>query len=331
MVNANRFRYKMRRMSQGATEPAAKTVFAEGDTSAKTVAEDRRYRARVVDYAIILKPRVMSLVVFVGLAGLLLAPGSIGPWAGTVAVFCIAVAAGASGAINMWYDRDIDSAMRRTMGRPIPAGRMDPREALVFGIVLAAGSVTVMALIVNTAAAALLALTVLYYVFVYTVWLKRRTPHNIVIGGAAGAFPPMIGWTAVTGTVDPESVALFAIIFLWTPPHSWALALFSDADYRRAGIPMLPVVAGARRTKKQILIYTALLAAATFSPVALGMSGAIYGLAAAVLNLGFARHAIRVWRDDSDGAARSMFGFSILYLFLIFVFLLLDRAVSVLA
>ena len=331
MVNANRFRYKMLGMGHGATEPAAKTVFSEGDAPAGAVGEGRRYRSRVVDYAIILKPRVMSLVVFVGLAGLLLAPGSIGPWAGTVAVFCIAVAAGASGAINMWYDRDIDSAMRRTMGRPIPAGRMNPGEALVFGILLAAGAVTIMGLVVNTTAAALLALTVLYYVFVYTVWLKRRTPQNIVIGGAAGAFPPMIGWAAVTGTVDPESVALFAIIFLWTPPHSWALALFSDADYRRAGVPMLPVVAGSRHTKKQILVYTGLLAAATFSPVVLGMSGAVYGVAAAILNLGFVRHAIRVWRDDTDGAARAMFGFSILYLFLIFVFLLLDRAVSALA
>jgi protoheme IX farnesyltransferase len=229
----------------------------------------------------------------------------------------------------MWYDRDIDLNMGRTRDRPIPSGRMAPGHALVIGVVLAGASIATMALVVNLAAAGLLALTVLYYVFVYTVWLKRRTPQNIVIGGAAGAFPPVIGWAAVTGAVSVESLSLFAIIFLWTPPHSWALALFSNEDYTRAGVPMLPVVAGGRETRRHILIYTGLMIAATFVPVALGMSGAVYGVAAAVLGAGFVRHALRVWRDETDKAARPMFGYSILYLFLIFVFLLVDRAAPV--
>jgi protoheme IX farnesyltransferase len=287
-------------------------------------------RFRLADYAVLLKPRVMSLVVFVGLVGLLLAPGAIAPWRAAVAVLCIAVAAGAAGAINMWYDRDIDVFMRRTMNRPIPAGRMRPAEALVLGVVLASGAVLAMALAVNGIAAALLALTVLYYVFVYTVWLKRRTPQNIVIGGASGAFPPVIGWAAVTGTVGVESLALFAIIFLWTPPHSWALALFSNRDYANAGVPMLPVVAGPRETKKQILVYTALLVAATFVPVFVGMSGAVYAMAASVLDAAFVAFALRLWRGDDDGPARALFGFSILYLFLIFVSLLADRALAAL-
>ena len=288
-------------------------------------------RLRLADYAVLLKPRVMSLVVFVGLVGLLLAPGPIGPWRAAVAVFCIAVAAGAAGAINMWYDRDIDLSMRRTMNRPIPAGRMRPAEALVFGVALSCAAVAAMALVVNGVAAALLAFTVLYYVLIYTVWLKRRTPHNIVIGGASGAFPPVIGWAAVTGTVSIESLALFAIIFLWTPPHSWALALFSNRDYANAGVPMLPVVAGPRETKRQILIYTALLVTATFAPVFVGMSGMVYTIAAGVLDAAFVGFVLRLWRGDDDGPARALFGFSILYLFLIFVSLLVDRALAVVA
>ena len=288
-------------------------------------------RFRLADYVVLLKPRVMSLVVFVGLVGLLLAPGAIQPLRAAVAVLCIAVAAGAAGAINMWYDRDIDLSMRRTMNRPIPAGRLRPAEALALGVALASGAVAAMALVVNGVAAVLLALTVLYYVLVYTVWLKRRTPQNIVIGGASGAFPPVIGWTAVTGTVSVESLALFAIIFLWTPPHSWALALFSNRDYANAGVPMLPVVAGPRETKRQILVYTALLVAATFIPVVLGMSGAVYAIAAGVLDTAFVGFALRLWRSDDDGPARALFGFSILYLFLIFVSLLADRAFAVLA
>ena len=309
------------------------TIEAIGQSAERldVMSADTAPRFRLADYAVLLKPRVMSLVVFVGLVGLLLAPGAMAPWRAAVAVLCIAVAAGAAGAIIMWYDRDIDLSMRRTMNRPIPAGRMKPAEALVLGVALASGAVAVMALVVNGTAAALLAITVLYYVLVYTVWLKRRTPHNIVIGGASGAFPPMIGWAAVTGTVSVESLALFAIIFLWTPPHSWALALFSNRDYANAGVPMLPVVAGSRETKKQILVYTALLVAATFVPVFLAMSGAVYAIAAAVLDAAFVWFALRLWRSDDDGPARALFGFSILYLFLIFVSLLADRAFAVLA
>jgi protoheme IX farnesyltransferase len=313
----------MAAMTEGLSEPTDKSI-AENEVAAPDGA--RTYRARVVDYALILKPRVMSLVIFVGLVGLLLAPGTIAPLTGAVAVACIALAAGASGAINMWYDRDIDLNMGRTRDRPIPAGRIAPGHALIIGVVLASASIAAMAGVVNFMAAGLLALTVLYYVFVYTVWLKRRTPQNIVIGGAAGALPPVIGWAAVTGTVSIESVSLFAIIFLWTPPHSWALALFSNEDYTRAGVPMLPVVAGTRETKKQIAIYTALMIGAAYVPVIIGLSGAVYGVAATVLGAVFVRHVLRVWRDETDKAARPMFGYSILYLFLIFVFLLVDRA-----
>ena len=316
----------MAAMTEGLSETIDKSI-AEGEAAAPEGA--RRYRARVVDYAIILKPRVMSLVVFVGLVGLLLAPGAIAPWTGVVAVACIALGAGASGAINMWYDRDIDLIMGRTRDRPIPSGRMAPAHALIIGVVLAVASIATMALVVNLVAAGLLAVTVLYYVFIYTAWLKRRTPHNIVFGGAAGALPPVIGWAAVTGAVSLESLSLFAIIFLWTPPHSWALALFSNADYTRAGVPMLPVVAGARETKRQILIYTTLMIAATYMPVIIGLAGVVYGAAATVLGAGFVRHAVRVWRDETDTAARPMFGYSILYLFLIFVFLLVDRALPI--
>ena len=316
----------MAAMTDGPSEPTDKSI---AENEAATPDGARPYRARVVDFAIILKPRVMSLVIFVGLVGLLLAPGTIAPWTGAVAVACISLAAGASGAINMWYDRDIDLNMGRTRDRPIPAGRMAPGHALIMGVILSVASIVTMALVVNYMAAGLLALTVLYYVFIYTVWLKRRTPHNIVIGGAAGALPPVIGWAAVTGTVSIESLSLFAIIFLWTPPHSWALALFSNEDYTRAGVPILPVVAGTRETKKQIGIYTALMIGATYAPVIIGLSGVVYGAAATVLGAGFVRHALRVWRDETDKAARPMFGYSILYLFMIFAFLLIDRAVHV--
>ncbi len=289
--------------------------------------QPRTYRSRIADYAVILKPRVMSLVVFTALVGLLLAPGGIDPWTGIIAVACIAIGAGASGAINMWYDRDIDQLMARTMNRPIPAARMNPVEALVFGSVLAIGSVAVMALTVNLPAAALLALTILYYVFIYTMWLKRRTPQNIVIGGAAGAFPPMIGWAAVTGGIDAHSLALFAIIFLWTPPHSWALALFTNPDYARAGVPMLPVVAGEPETRRQIVIYSLLLVAASLAPVALGLSGLPYGLSATILGALFLLRAWTLKREATRQAARGLFVFSILYLFLIFATLLADRVV----
>ena len=288
----------------------------------------RRYRARVVDYAILLKPRVMSLVVFVGLAGVLLAPGPIEPWSAAIAVICIAFGAGASGAINMWYERDIDIAMRRTMDRPLPAKRLTPGEALIVGVVLATASVAVLGLAVNLTAAALLALTILYYVFVYTVWLKRLTPYNVVIGGASGALPPAIGWAAATGHVGIESLVLFLIIFLWTPPHSWALALFSNQDYARAGIPMLPVVRGGAATRRQMLFYTALLVPATFLPVVVGLGGIAYAAAVSILNFEFARRTILLWRSGTEDSARSLFGYSILYLFLLFVVLLLDRLLA---
>ncbi len=280
--------------------------------------------ARVSDYVALLKPRVMSLVVFTGLVGLVLAPGHIHPVLGAVAIICIAVAAGAAGAINMWYDRDIDALMSRTQNRPLPAGRMEPGEALGFGVVLAVGSVTVMALAVNWTAAALLALTIGFYVFVYTIWLKRRTPQNIVIGGAAGAFPPMVGWAAVTGDVALGSIALFALIFMWTPPHFWALSLYRQGDYKRAGVPMLPVVAGDRETRKQILLYSILLMPVSLAPWALDVSGMIYAIAAIALGAVFLGLAIRVRINDAERHARKLFMFSIFYLFGLFLALLAD-------
>ena len=282
--------------------------------------------ARVADFIELLKPRVMSLVVFSGFAGLMVAPGELHPVLATVAVLCIAVGAGASGAINMWYDRDIDAIMQRTRKRPIPAGRVDPQEAVTFGIVLAIGAVTMMALAVNWLAAGLLALTIAFYVFVYTMWLKRRTPQNIVIGGAAGAFPPMIGWAAVTGQISLASIALFLLIFMWTPPHFWALALYRTGDYAKAGVPMLPVVAGARATKAQMLVYTVLLFPIALAPWALGLTGAVYAAVAAILGLLFILAAVRVWFDSGERAARQMFAFSILYLFLLFTLMIVDRA-----
>ncbi len=280
----------------------------------------------VGDYVALLKPRVMSLVVFTGFVGLYLAPGHLHPVLAGIAVLCIAIGAGAAGAINMWYDRDIDAVMRRTRGRPLPAGRMAPGEALGFGCVLAVASVLVMGLAVNWVAAALLALTIAFYILVYTVWLKRRTPQNIVIGGAAGAFPPVVGWAAVTGDVGWPALLLFALIFFWTPPHFWALSLYRCGDYARAGVPMLPVVAGARETKKQMLVYTLLLWPLALAPALIGVAGALYFALALALSALFTLAAIRVWRDPGEGAARQMFGFSILYLFLLFAFLVIDRA-----
>ncbi len=287
--------------------------------------------AGVGDYWALLKPRVMSLVVFTGFAGLWLAPGHIHPVLAAVAILCIAVAAGASGAINMWYDRDIDAVMNRTMGRPLPAGRMQPNEALAFGVILASGAVIVMGLAVNIPAGLLLAGTIGFYVFIYTMWLKRRTPQNIVIGGAAGAFPPMVGWTAVTGDIGWPSVVLFALIFFWTPPHFWALALFRSGDYHKAGVPMMPVVAGPRETKKQMLFYTIVLWPIAVAPYFLGIAGVLYLALAAVLSLCFTAFAGLVWFDRTDKWAKRMFGFSILYLSLLFAVLILDRAPGLLS
>jgi heme o synthase len=291
----------------------------------------------VGDWIALLKPRVMTLVVFTGVIGLLIAPGHLHPVLAFTAVLCIAVAAGACGAINMWYDRDIDAVMRRTRNRPIPAGRIEPGAALGYGITLAAGSVMMMGLAVNLVAASVLALSIAFYVFVYTMWLKRRTPQNIVIGGAAGAFPPVIGWAAVTGSVDLLPLVLFAIVFFWTPPHFWSLALFANSDYQRAGVPMLPVVAGARETRRQIVIYTLLLVPLSLLPWLIGFSGLVYGVAALVLDAGF---IVSVWRvamdrqDDSgvsltnDAPAKVAFKYSILYLFVLFAALAVDRLVG---
>ncbi len=280
------------------------------------------------DYIALLKPRVMSLVVFTGFAGLYLAPGSLHPVLALTAILCIAVAAGASGAINMWYDRDIDARMARTRGRPIPAGRIEPGAALGFGVTLAVGSVVVMGLAVNAVAAALLALTIGFYVFVYTMWLKRRTPQNIVIGGAAGAIPPMIGWAAVTGDISLAGVALFAIVFVWTPPHFWALSLYRSKDYANAGVPMLPVVAGAAHTERHILAYSVALFPVALAPALLGIAGPVYGIGAALLSAAFVVCAIRVQGDSTHREARRMFGFSIVYLFMIFTLLLVDKGLG---
>ena len=281
------------------------------------------------DFVALLKPRVMSLVVFTGVVGMLLAPGALHPVLAIVAILCIAVGAGAAGAINMWYDRDIDALMKRTRNRPIPAGRVAPNIALGFGITLAVASVSMMALAVNGVAAGLLAFTIFFYIVIYSMALKRRTPQNIVIGGAAGAFPPMIGWAAVSGDITLAPVVLFAIIFLWTPPHFWALALYKRGDYDKAGVPMLPVVAGRRATAWQMLAYTAVLLPVTLLPCVIGLSGAVYGAGALALGLIFMAFAVRVVRDTGERSARRMFPFSILYLFLIFVLLLVDQSLPV--
>ncbi|MEZ0223810.1 MAG: heme o synthase [Alphaproteobacteria bacterium] len=281
--------------------------------------------AKVGDFIELLKPRVMTLVVFSGIAGIVLAPGHLHPFLVFVAVLCIAVGAGASGAINMWYERDIDAVMNRTRGRPIPMGRIAPAEALAFGGVLTLFSVGLMGLALNWTAAALLGFASFFYVFVYTIWLKRITPQNIVIGGAAGAFPPMIGWAAVTGHVSPESILLFTLIFLWTPPHFWALALYRNDDYKRANIPMLPVVAGEKVTKRQMILYTLLLTPAVLAPWFMHMAGMAYLAAAVVLHGLFILSAVKVWGDSTHKYARIMFGYSIFYLFALFAVMMLDK------
>jgi protoheme IX farnesyltransferase len=299
-----------------------------------TLIDDRAAASRatefadVRDYFALLKPRVMSLVVFTALVGLARAPAELHPVLAFAALLCIAVGAGAAGALNMWWDADIDARMTRTMRRPIPAGRVTRGEALAFGLVLSAGSVLLLGLFVGWLAAALLAFTIFFYAVVYSMWLKRSTPQNIVIGGAAGAFPPMIGWAAVTGSIGLESVVLFLIIFFWTPPHFWALALLKKDDYARAGIPMLPNVAGDGETRKQILIYSFILAPLGVAPALLGFAGAVYGVAAAGLGVAFLAFAFDIYRRKggaaADSAARRLFAFSILYLFLLFAILLVE-------
>lgn len=285
--------------------------------------------ASVRDYLELLKPRVMSLVVFSGFVGLVIAPGHIHPLIGFVAVLCIALASGGSAAINMWYDRDIDAIMSRTRTRPLPQGRVTPEAALEFGGTLIFAAVALMALAVNWLAAGLLAFAAAFYVFVYTMWLKRRTPQNIVIGGAAGAFPPVIAWAAVTGHIGWPAIVLFLIIFVWTPPHFWALALYRNEDYRRAGVPMLPVIKGERRTKIEMLLYTLVLFPLSLAPCWLHSAGMVYLAGAIILSALFVICAVRVLLDKTYKAARQMFGYSILYLTLILTLLLVDHVIQV--
>jgi protoheme IX farnesyltransferase len=274
----------------------------------------------------------MSLVIFTALAGIVAAPGNIHPWMAFVALVAIAIGAGASGALNMWYDADIDAVMKRTASRPVPRGAVLPGEALGFGLTLAIGSVLVLGLLVSLPAAALLAFTIFFYVVIYTMWLKRWTPQNIVIGGAAGAFPPMIGWAAVTGSLDPGAIALFLIIFMWTPPHFWALALFKQDDYARAGVPMLPNVAGDSETRKQILIYTLALLPVTYLPALTGIAGMFYCAGVTLLNALFLHSAVNVYRLREEQAAsracKKLFGYSILWLFLVFALILVEHAIG---
>ncbi|GAA5070975.1 heme o synthase [Roseibacterium beibuensis] len=303
------------------------------DATVNTEVQTGAPEARFGDYVLLLKPRVMSLVVFTALAGLLVAPGSLSPMVGFTAILFIALGGGASGALNMWYDADIDRIMKRTKGRPVPAGKVTGGEALSIGLWLSVISVAMLGLATNWVAAGLLAFTIFFYAVIYTMWLKRATPQNIVIGGAAGAFPPMIGWAAVTGGVSIESVLMFGLIFMWTPPHFWALALFMKSDYHEAKVPMLTVTHGRKETRRQVWIYSLLLA-----PVALGLGltsigGPIYLSAAIVLNLIFVLRAKAVWRRDeataeadSYAAEKRLFKFSLSYLFLHFGALMADAA-----
>jgi protoheme IX farnesyltransferase len=289
-------------------------------------------QAEVRDFVTLLKPRVMSLVVFTALTGLVLAPQGLHPVLAAVSLLCIAVGAGASGALNMWWDADIDAVMTRTRNRPVPAGRMEAGEARTFGMVLAAFSVGVLYLAANWQAAALLAFTIFFYVVVYTMWLKRWTAQNIVIGGAAGAFPPMVGWAAATGSVSAESIVLFLIIFFWTPPHFWALALLKSGDYAKAGVPMLPVVAGEPETRRQILLYSIILAPLATAPFWMGFGGVAYGAVSIIGGVAFLALALRIYRrtegKPAAKAAGQLFAFSIFYLFALFATLLGEACVT---
>ena len=286
---------------------------------------DGLYGPSVADFWQLLKPRVMSLVIFTGFVGMFLAPADMHPLLFVISLFAIAAGAGASGAINQWYDRDIDAIMERTRGRPVPSGAVDPAEALSFGLVISTLSVLLLGLAANWLAAGLLAFTIFFYGVIYTIWLKRSTPQNIVIGGAAGALPPVIGWAAVTGGLSIEPLVLFAVIFMWTPPHFWALALFRNDDYVRANVPMMPVVAGESETRRQILIYALLLAPLAMVPTLIGMTSIAYGVVVAALGMNFVRLSWVLYRRPDDAAARRLFAFSILYLFLLFLGLVVDR------
>ncbi len=282
------------------------------------------------DFFALTKPRVMTLVIFTGLCGLLAAPGSIHPVIGFTAIFCIAIGAGGAAALNQWWEADIDAGMKRTSKRPLPSGRMNRTDARDFGILLSAASVMIMGLGVNWLAAGILALSIVYYAVVYTIWLKPRTPQNIVIGGGAGAFPPMIGWIAVTGDITLMPVLLFAIIFFWTPPHFWALALFVQSDYAKVGIPMMPVVKGEKSTRRQIIAYCVLLVPIAAAPWLIGGTGAIYGVTAIALSLIFLLMSVPVaFRTSVEGDGmkqeKRLFAFSVFYLFALFGALVVDR------
>ena len=306
----------------------------EADASARRLAlrEAGLSTASARDYINLLKPRVMSLVVLTALVGLVAAPGALHPFLAFTAILCIAIGAGASGALNMWYDADIDALMGRTALRPIPSGAVRPRDALAFGLVLSLFSVLTLALLINWQSAALLAFTIVFYAVVYTMWLKRWTPQNIVIGGAAGAFPPAIGWLAVTGSLSLEPILMVAIIFIWTPPHFWALALLKAEDYGRAKVPMLPNVAGDMETRRQILLYSALLAPLGVAPALLAFAGIAYALVAIIGGAGFILFAWRLWKAEGialrNKAAGKLFGFSITYLFALFLTMLAEDSLS---
>lgn len=285
--------------------------------------------SHVRDYVELLKPRVMSLVVFSGFVGLMVAPGHIHPLLGFVAILCIALSAGGSAAVNMWFDRDIDAIMTRTQKRPLPSGRVEPQSAVEFGGTLIFASVALMGLAINWMAAGLLAFAAFFYIYIYTMWLKRRTPQNIVIGGAAGAFPPVIAWAAVTNDVSLPAALMFLMIFFWTPPHFWALALYRNEDYRRAGVPMLPVVAGERYTKIAMLIYTLLLFPISLAPAFTSIGGTTYLIGAIILSSLFIVCAVRVLFDKTYKTARQMFGYSIVYLFVMLGLLLLQHVMRV--
>ena len=297
------------------TEPSAGAALAPPAASAR-------------DFWLLMKPNVMKLVVFSGVTGLVVAPGGLHPVLLAVAVLCIAAGSGAAAAINNWYDTDIDRVMVRTRRRPTAAGRIDPAEALGFGVTLSVFSVMVMGLALNWVAAALLAGTIAFYVFVYTLWLKRRTPQNIVIGGAAGALPPVVGWAAVTGDVGLLPLLIFTVIFLWTPPHFWALAIYRTKDYANVGVPMLPVVAGAAATRRQIGLYTVVLIATSLAPVALGLAGWLYGAVALGLGGWYGWHVWQLWADPSETRAMRAFKVSIIYLFGVLSALMADHGVQ---
>lgn len=313
-------------MSSALTD--GKIAVAPVDALVADASDSTASGSTVGDYITLLKPGVMMLVVFTGFVGMYLASGHLHPLLQVVTVLCIAVGSGAGGAINMWFDRDIDAHMLRTAGRPIPAGRVAADDALVYGLLLSVASVSILGLAVNWLAASYLAGAIAFYVLIYTIWLKRRTPQNIVIGGAAGAFPPVIGWVAVSGEASLEAWLLFTIIFLWTPPHFWALALYRNSDYTRVGVPMLPVVAGKPATKKQMLLYTLVLLPVTLLPYAINLSGMVYAVLAFLLGAQFCRHAWKVLHSEEDATARAMFGYSILYLFAVFLAMVVDKVID---